>query len=311
MAKRNLSTTYKTPKYFSSLSILAKSLPRPLPLQEDNDDLTPSTASKKHIPEESLSAYRLTIKSNSPKTNNKAMTKSSSLSETPKQKPTQGSPKSIFTYSSAELTKTLPVAQARLQPVNSPKHRLRTQCTGPRPNFGQRAASIPTTPSEFPPVRPATATNFAMSAQGTPKSKTPRQLLSPLGKGTETLASLVTQVKPMPSDNIQAVASHSEDIYREHLYQTFLAIKFVRTLPPADSRQLVAKKVSLARRQGYESKKTIVFDLDETLVHCVEENKSRFADIILPIRFPTGEVIKVKGHIGGSECETLCAGVSP
>ena len=73
MAKRNLPTTYKTPKYFSSLSILAKSLPRPLALPEDNDTLTPSAASKKHVPEESLSAYRLTLKSNSPKTNTKAI----------------------------------------------------------------------------------------------------------------------------------------------------------------------------------------------------------------------------------------------
>jgi hypothetical protein len=130
--------------------------------------------------------------------------------------------------------------------------------------------------------------------QSTPKSRTPRQFLSPLGKSTEKLASLVTQVKPIPCESTPAQAARREDIYREHLYQTFLAIKFVKTLPQADLRQISSKKVILPRRLGYESKKTIVFDLDETLVHCVEEDKMRFADVVLPIRFPTGEVIKVK-----------------
>ena len=40
-------------------------------------------------------------------------------------------------------------------------------------------------------------------------------------------------------------------------------------------------------------KKTIVFDLDETLIHCNESIKVP-GDVILPIRFPTGDVIEVR-----------------
>lgn len=40
------------------------------------------------------------------------------------------------------------------------------------------------------------------------------------------------------------------------------------------------------------TKRTIVFDLDETLIHCNESIKIQ-GDIVLPIKFPTGEIIEV------------------
>ncbi len=38
-------------------------------------------------------------------------------------------------------------------------------------------------------------------------------------------------------------------------------------------------------------KKTIVFDLDETLIHC-NDNVNSNNDVKLPIKFPTGELIE-------------------
>lgn len=295
MASRDLSAAYKTPKYFSSLSNLAKSLPRPQPLRDENSDLAPLSASKKP-PQVPL--YH-TFKSTSPKSTKNPTAQSVYLSDTPKLKPPNFrpnphiSPKSMISSSSPDLTKSRPELDSAVVISQAPKQRLRTQYAGPRPIFCQRAASISATPSEFPAFRPATASNCALSVQPTPKSRTPREFLSPLGKSAEKLASLVTQVKPLPSENVPVVASRSDEIYREHLYQTFLAIKFVKALPRADDLQLISKKVILPRRKGYENKKTLIFDLDETLVHCVEEDKSRFADVILPISFPTGEVLKV------------------
>lgn len=305
MAERDLSASYKTPKYFSSLSLLAKSPPRPLPIREDSTNLAPLSASKKHS-DDSLPSYHLPLKSNSPKNSTISTGKGAYINTTPKLKPAstrpspQGSPKSLFSSSSPDLTKTVQGSQAELDSavvISHPsKQRLKTQYAGPRPILCQRTPSIPATPSELSVFRPVTASSFAGSLQSTPKSRTPRQFLSPLGKSTEKLASLVTQVKPIFSENTPAQAARNEDIYREHLYQTFLAIKFTKTLPPADLRQITNKKVILPRRTGYENKKTIVFDLDETLVHCVEEDKMRFADVVLSIRFPTGEVIKVNAR---------------
>ncbi len=39
-------------------------------------------------------------------------------------------------------------------------------------------------------------------------------------------------------------------------------------------------------------KKTIVFDLDETLIHC-NENTRIPSDVVLAIKFPQGEIIEV------------------
>jgi len=51
------------------------------------------------------------------------------------------------------------------------------------------------------------------------------------------------------------------------------------------------KRVFLEKREGYENLKTIVFDLDETLVHCLDDVEDGKPDAIIPVTFPTGDVI--------------------
>jgi CTD small phosphatase-like protein 2 len=81
-----------------------------------------------------------------------------------------------------------------------------------------------------------------------------------------------------------------ESLYKEHLFQTFQALKFVRNIPPVDERQLREKTQQLSKRPGYQHKKTVVFDLDETLVHCCESASEGQVTITVP--FPTGEMVK-------------------
>jgi len=51
-------------------------------------------------------------------------------------------------------------------------------------------------------------------------------------------------------------------------------------------------------------KKTIVFDLDETLIHC-NENTSMPCDVILPIKFPHGDIIEAGINIRPYALECL------
>lgn len=110
------------------------------------------------------------------------------------------------------------------------------------------------------------------------------------------IASVVTQVQSnyTPTSRKSQLSAdqlreHSERIYREHLFQTFQALKLARSLPPVEMAQLRAKRVFLEKRKGYANRKTMIFDLDETLVHCCENSAQ--GDVVLPITFPTGEVI--------------------
>lgn len=113
------------------------------------------------------------------------------------------------------------------------------------------------------------------------------------------LSQMVTQVKTIDHSKIsreisdENIKRRADAIYKEHLFQTFQALKFVRTLPASDPNQLNAKRVNLTKRSSSLNKKTLVFDLDETLVHCCEDTTTIRPDVVLPIMFPNGEVINV------------------
>ena len=38
------------------------------------------------------------------------------------------------------------------------------------------------------------------------------------------------------------------------------------------------------------AKKVVIFDLDETLVHCVDDPEHQKTDVVLEVKFPNGEV---------------------
>ena len=126
-------------------------------------------------------------------------------------------------------------------------------------------------------------------------SKSVKVLPKKLEEKKSELSDLLTQVRQTVSGkkavlSQEEVKSRSENYYREHLFQTFQALKFVRNLPSVDAAQLRQKRVNLAKRPGFEGRKTIVFDLDETLVHCVD-NIAAEPHVVLKIQFPTGEFV--------------------
>lgn len=67
-------------------------------------------------------------------------------------------------------------------------------------------------------------------------------------------------------------------------------MKFINCIPPADPQQLKNKRIYLPKKSGFSNTKTLIFDLDETLVHCCDD-LSQNPDVILPVTFPTGEVV--------------------
>ena len=77
---------------------------------------------------------------------------------------------------------------------------------------------------------------------------------------------------------------------RSHLQQIFMELSFVRHLPPANPDQLRSRVVLLSRPPSTQPRKTLIFDLDETLVHCVPDITQ--AQVSIPVRFPSGETLK-------------------
>lgn len=133
----------------------------------------------------------------------------------------------------------------------------------------------------------------ASASEAAPKSKP--LLRSPKSKAGQSsvLNALVTKVEAT-SDPSDAGKSKTEIITRKHLYQTFRGLKMARALPLADPLQLQAKRVMLMKPPGKYRPKTAIFDLDETLVHCLDRSETATPDVVLPIRFPNGNIVHVR-----------------
>lgn len=134
----------------------------------------------------------------------------------------------------------------------------------------------------------------AASAAQRPEPQAPKRKVVSRGKEikNKVLQSLVTKVGDTAEPGDQG-KSKAEIIYRKHLYQTFRGLKMARSLPLADPVQIQAKRVVLMKPPGKYRRKTAIFDLDETLVHCLDRTEPSVPDVVLPIRFPNGEIVHV------------------
>ena len=81
-------------------------------------------------------------------------------------------------------------------------------------------------------------------------------------------------------------------VFREFTIHIFQSINFLQNLDDFDDEQWKEKVIELPfTKPGI--KKTIIFDLDETLAHCVrQENPNRKPDIYLDIKLTNGKILK-------------------
>jgi CTD small phosphatase-like protein 2 len=128
-------------------------------------------------------------------------------------------------------------------------------------------------PSKISPITPMTSKpNVNSPKYGKKFSFTPKSQ-------PNKIKQMVTQV------NLEC---EGEQAYKQHLAQTFNAMRYIKTIKPVDLNQLESKTVSLSKKKNY--KKTVVFDLDETLVHCC--SSPELGSVIIDIRLPNGEIMK-------------------
>ena len=75
-----------------------------------------------------------------------------------------------------------------------------------------------------------------------------------------------------------------------HLIQTLQSLQYVKNhLQPTSNEHASIKKVILPPFKKSQINKTIIFDLDETLVHCVEDFYNHKVDHIVTVTFPNGD----------------------
>ena len=125
-----------------------------------------------------------------------------------------------------------------------------------------------------------------------PSSASPPNLNSPK-HDKRFLFTAKPKAKPKPAPVSKMITQlnlecEGEQAYTQHLLHTFNAMRYIQSINPANESQLQAKSVSLPRITH--KKKTVVFDLDETLVHCCSNAES--AEVRIEVLMPSGDRLK-------------------
>ena len=116
---------------------------------------------------------------------------------------------------------------------------------------------------------------------------------------SNVLAQFVTQVaqSDLPQQQEDGEDTGEVDLHRQHFEHTLTALQFIKNhLTVVDEQFIQDKLVFLPDPWNPEHKKVLIFDMDETLIHCVDDIETQNPDVILEIDFP-GE-------------ETVCAGIN-
>ena len=85
----------------------------------------------------------------------------------------------------------------------------------------------------------------------------------------------------------------TSELHKLHLLQTLQSLQYIKQVELPSQEDIKKKQLKLPppRFPQYQ-KKTIIFDLDETLIHCIDNLESEVPDIVLNVTFPSGEVVQ-------------------
>ena len=72
------------------------------------------------------------------------------------------------------------------------------------------------------------------------------------------------------------------------MVQTLQSLQYMKYVNQPNTREIEQHSVYLPRTHH---KKTIIFDLDETLVHCIDDIETTPYDLPISVTFPSGETI--------------------
>ena len=144
--------------------------------------------------------------------------------------------------------------------------------------------------------------------ESSPKQPTPEvEEVQKKGK----LNKYCTQVEDASRNDNQVLATDRTevltDLHKVHMVQTLQALLFIKTLPDVPQSYLDQRSVSLPAPDDPKKTKVAIFDLDETLVHCIEEYENQNVDHVITIHFPDGEVVDAGLNIRPYAMETLRA----
>lgn len=95
---------------------------------------------------------------------------------------------------------------------------------------------------------------------------------------------------PLVGDKVKKGKFEKEVTFYDHFIQSTQSIIYIQNTEKPGEDRLLEKKVYLPPQNNKE-KKTLIFDLDETLIHC-NDNSEAPCDIKVPIKFTGGDIVE-------------------
>jgi hypothetical protein len=96
-----------------------------------------------------------------------------------------------------------------------------------------------------------------------------------------------SEIKPIQNDE-----EEENELHKIHMLQSLQALQYMKkvSLPPMD--ELKDKLVFLPKPKLPHIRKTLIFDMDETLIHCVDDIDEEKPQVVLDVIFEDGEVVE-------------------
>ena len=102
---------------------------------------------------------------------------------------------------------------------------------------------------------------------------------------------LVTSVPNQPSSGSSEEENKEiyQEIHRSHIVQTIQSLQYIQHVSRSTPEAIKQRAIYLPKTT---KQKTIIFDLDETLVHCIEDIQNNPHDLPITVCFPGGDTVQ-------------------
>lgn len=81
------------------------------------------------------------------------------------------------------------------------------------------------------------------------------------------------------------------ELHKIHMLQSLQALQYMKNVPVPPISELSDKMVFLPPPKQPHLKKTLIFDMDETLIHCVDDIEEENPQVVLDVVFDDGEIV--------------------
>ncbi|CAI2359926.1 unnamed protein product [Moneuplotes crassus] len=188
--------------------------------------------------------------------------------------------------SSGIIKNTIPVFKAKLMnknPINKPTPIIEIKITGPDEDSQEENKDETLTIDDL-----VSKANFRSSTQILKKDYIDNKLEKDTIEGEMVYSEDESYLLPQRQSTNLLTEDYENEIHKLHMLQSLQALQYLKTIKPPPISELKDKLVFLPEKKS--KKKTLIFDMDETLIHCVDSIQDENPQYVIKVILEEEEV---------------------